>query len=76
MMLCSRDVGLVEVHETFAEPDPVKISKGWSLAMDCSERRLLRIHGSRYANLVDEKILVLETLCLLIHASLRPGQYR
>lgn len=59
--------------------DMEKISKGWSIAMFYSKERLRRVYELDDAQLgaaVKEGKLVLETLCLFVHACIKRGQYR
>lgn len=56
-----------------------KISKGWSIAMFYSKERLRRVYELDDAQLgkaVEDGKLVLETLCLFVHACIKRGQYR
>lgn len=56
-----------------------KIAKGWSIAMFYSKERLRRVYELDDAQLgaaVDDGKLVLETLCLFVHACIKRGQYR
>lgn len=59
--------------------DMDKIAKGWSIAMFYSKERLKRVHELEDAQLdkaIQEGKLVLETLCLFVHACIKRGQYR
>lgn len=59
--------------------DMEKIAKGWSIAMFYSKERLQRVHSLTDGQLdkaVQEGRLVLETLCLFVHACIKHGQYR
>lgn len=59
--------------------DMDKISKGWSIAMFYSKERLRRVYELDDAQLgkaVEDGKLVLETLCLFVHACIKRGQYR
>lgn len=59
--------------------DMEKIAKGWSIAMFYSKERLQRVHSLTDGQLdkaVQEGRLVLETLCLFVHACIKRGQYR
>ncbi|KAF4454805.1 hypothetical protein F53441_2747 [Fusarium austroafricanum] len=56
-----------------------KISKGWSIAMECSKRRLQQVHDLE-ADQLDDAInnghLVLETVCVFVHACIRQNQFK
>lgn len=59
--------------------DLEKIGKGWSIAMFYSKERLRRVYDLDDAQLtaaVSDGTLVLETLCLFVHACIKRGQYR
>lgn len=63
----------------FPERDMEKIAKGWSIAMLYSKERLKRVHaweGDELEQAIREGRLVLETVCLFIHACVKRGQYR
>ncbi|RBR16780.1 uncharacterized protein FIESC28_06815 [Fusarium coffeatum] len=61
------------------ETDLEKMTKGWSKAMEFSKARLQRIHDLAEDQL-DDAIkaghLVLENVCLFMHACVKRGQYR
>ncbi|KOS20708.1 hypothetical protein ESCO_004149 [Escovopsis weberi] len=55
-----------------------KMAKGWSIAMQCSKKRLDRVYAldeSRLSKVVEEGYLVLETVCLFVHSCVKSGQY-
>ncbi|PHH88147.1 hypothetical protein CDD83_7920 [Cordyceps sp. RAO-2017] len=61
------------------ERDLDRISKGWDLAMFYSQERLKRIYsleGEQLKQAVNEGRLILETVCLFIHACIKRGQYK
>lgn len=61
------------------ERDLDQVAKGWSIAMSCSRERLKRVNswdGERLERAVKEGHLVLETVCLFVHACIKHGQYR
>ncbi|KAF5022272.1 hypothetical protein F66182_5675 [Fusarium sp. NRRL 66182] len=63
----------------FAEKDIDKAAKGWSIAMKYSKERLRRVHNLKDDQLedaVNDGHLVLETVCLFVHACVRPGQFQ
>lgn len=56
-----------------------KIAKGWSIAMFYSKERLKRVYELEEEQLntaIQEGRLVLETVCLFIHACIKRGQYK
>lgn len=56
-----------------------QIAKSWAIAMATSRDRLQRIdklQGDEMDAAVQEGRLILETVCLFVHASLRCGQFR
>lgn len=56
-----------------------KIAKGWSVAMGYSKDRLKRVYEMEDAQLetaIQEGRLVLETVCLFVHACIKHGQYK
>ena len=56
-----------------------KVAKGWSIAMFYSKERLRRVYELDDAQLnaaVKEGKLVLETVCLFVHACIKRGQYK
>lgn len=61
------------------ETDIEKMTKGWSKAMEFSKARLQRVHDLAEDQL-DDAIkaghLVLENVCLFMHACVKRGQYR
>ncbi|ODA83250.1 hypothetical protein RJ55_01762 [Drechmeria coniospora] len=60
------------------ERDLEKISKGWSTAMSYSKERLQRVHSLESEELEQatrDGNLVLETVCLFVHACIKCGQY-
>ncbi|KAJ4254317.1 hypothetical protein NW762_009909 [Fusarium torreyae] len=65
--------------ENWPEKDIDMIAKGWNKAMECSKNRLQRVHDLE-ADQLDDAIkaghLVLETMCLFMHAAIRHGQYK
>lgn len=61
------------------ERDVDKIEKGWSIAMNYSKERLKRIHeleDDELEDAINEGHLVLETVCLFMHACVKHGQYK
>ena len=55
------------------------VAKGWSIAMFYSKERLRRVYELDDAQLnaaVKEGKLVLETVCLFVHACIKRGQYK
>jgi hypothetical protein len=61
------------------EGDIDKIAKGWSIAMRYSEERLKRVYDLDNEKLdaaIHEGRLVLETVCLFVHACVKHGQYK
>lgn len=64
---------------TRPERDMDKIAKGWKIAMAYSRDRLKRVHDWKDDELeraVREGRLVLETVCLFVHACIKHGQYQ
>ncbi|KAG5981436.1 hypothetical protein E4U55_002940 [Claviceps digitariae] len=60
------------------ERDIDKIAKGWSIAMSYSKKRLQTLHDWQDQELqtaVRQGKLVLETVCLFVHACVRHRQY-
>ena len=56
-----------------------KIAKGWTIAMLYSKDRLKRVHGwgdDQLDKAVRDGKLVLETVCLFVHACVKRGQYQ
>jgi hypothetical protein len=56
-----------------------KVAKGWSIAMFYSKERLRRVYELDDAQLnaaVKDGKLVLETVCLFVHACIKRGQYK
>ena len=61
------------------DQDIEKIAKGWSIAMFYSKERLKRVYELEEDQLeaaVQEGRLVLETVCLFVHACIKRGQYK
>ncbi|CAH0040227.1 unnamed protein product [Clonostachys solani] len=61
------------------EGDIDQIAKGWSIAMRYSEERLKRVYDLDSEKLdaaIHEGRLVLETVCLFVHACVKHGQYK
>ncbi|KAM0200066.1 hypothetical protein ACHAPA_007026 [Fusarium lateritium] len=61
------------------EKDLDKIAKGWSIAMKYSKERLQRVHDledDQLDDAINDGHLVLETVCLFMHACVRRGQYK
>lgn len=61
------------------ERDIEKIAKGWSIAMRCSKERLKRVYGLETQQLddaVNQGRVVLETVCVFMHACVKRGQYK
>ncbi|POR34187.1 Uncharacterized protein TPAR_05600 [Tolypocladium paradoxum] len=61
------------------ERDLEKVAKGWSIAMAYSKERLKRVYeweGEQLEQACKEGRLVLETVCLFIHACVKHGQYK
>ncbi|KAG6000226.1 hypothetical protein E4U21_005688 [Claviceps maximensis] len=60
------------------ERDIDKIAKSWAIAMSYSEKRLKKLHDWQDHELemaAREGKLVLETVCLFVHACVKHGQY-
>lgn len=54
-------------------------AKGWAIASLYSKEKLRRVHKLDGADLeaaIEKGQLVLETLCLFVHACVKHGQYR
>jgi hypothetical protein len=63
----------------FREIDIGKIAKSWSIAMSFSRERLQRVcklHGTEMDAAVRDGRLVLETVCLFVHSSVKGGQFK
>ena len=63
----------------FREKDIERIAKSWSLAMGCSKERLENVYklkGAQLDDAVQEGRLVLETVCVFVHTSVKMGQFR
>lgn len=61
------------------ERDIEKIAKGWTIAMLYSKERLKRVYDWGNDQLEEASkggILVLETVCLFVHACVKHGQYQ
>jgi hypothetical protein len=61
------------------ETDVSEIAKGWAVAMRYSEERLRRVYkldDEAFDAAIHEGRLVLETVCLFVHACVKRGQYR
>lgn len=61
------------------ERDIDKIAKGWSIAMKYSQERLEKVYNLDREQLdaaIHQGHLVLETVCLFVHACIKHGQYR
>lgn len=61
------------------ERDIDKIAKGWTIAMLYSKDRLKRVNdwgNDQLDRAVREGRLVLETVCLFVHACVKHGQYQ
>ncbi|KAK7415228.1 hypothetical protein QQZ08_000672 [Neonectria magnoliae] len=61
------------------ERDIEKIAKGWSIAMNYSKERLKRVFDlecDQLEDAVNEGRVVLETICLFMHACIKHGQYK
>ncbi|KAF4979377.1 hypothetical protein FZEAL_4418 [Fusarium zealandicum] len=61
------------------ERDIDQIAKGWSIAMSYSKERLKRVYDLENHQLddaVNEGRVVLETVCLFMHACVKHGQYK
>ena len=61
------------------ERDIEKIEKGWSIAMNYSKERLKRVFDlecDQLEDAVNEGRVVLETICLFMHACIKHGQYK
>lgn len=61
------------------EKEMRQIAKSWSIAMEASQERLRKVRqlrGDEMDAAIAEGRLVLETVCLFIHASLRCQQFR
>ncbi|KAF4472777.1 hypothetical protein FALBO_331 [Fusarium albosuccineum] len=61
------------------ERDIDKIAKGWEIAMSYSKDRLKRVYdlkGDQLDDAINEGRLVLETVCLFMHACVKHGQYK
>lgn len=69
----------MSVLSELPERDIEKISKGWSIAMNYSQERLKRVYElecDQLENAVNEGRVVLETVCLFMHACIKHGQYK
>lgn len=69
----------MSVRSELPERDIEKISKGWSIAMNYSQERLKRVYElecDQLENAVNEGRVVLETVCLFMHACIKHGQYK
>ncbi|KAF5561525.1 hypothetical protein FNAPI_3605 [Fusarium napiforme] len=56
-----------------------KIAKGWQIAMKYSKERLQRVHdlaADELDDVINDGRLVLETVCLFVHACIRHNQYK
>lgn len=65
----------VEFRETNIE----KIAKSWSVAMNFSKNRLQKVYkmnGTELDAAVHDGRLVLETVCLFVHSSVKQGQFK
>ncbi|KAL6857864.1 hypothetical protein ACO1O0_005307 [Amphichorda felina] len=63
----------------FRDNDIEKISKSWSVAMKFSRDRLQRVYKLSDAQLdtaIHDGRLVLETVCLFVHSSVKIGQFK
>ncbi|CAM1501769.1 Fc.00g037530.m01.CDS01 [Cosmosporella sp. VM-42] len=61
------------------ERDVEKIAKGWSIAMNYSKDRIKRIYDledDQMEEAINEGRVVLETVCLFMHACVKHGQYK
>ena len=61
------------------ERDVEKIAKGWSIAMSYSKERIKRIfdlEDDQMEDAINEGRVVLETVCLFMHACVKHGQYK
>ncbi|CEI60762.1 hypothetical protein FVEN_g2574 [Fusarium venenatum] len=64
---------------TRPERDIEEMAKGWSKAMGFSKARLQRVHDlaeDQLDDAINAGHLVLENVCLFIHACVRHGQFR
>lgn len=67
------------IMSEWPERDIDKIAKGWSIAMRCSKERLKRVYGLETQQLddaVNQGRVVLETVCVFMHACVKRGQYK
>lgn len=56
-----------------------KIAKGWKTAMKYSKERLQRVHdlaADELDDAINDGHLVLETVCLFVHACIKHNQYK
>lgn len=61
------------------ERDIDQIAKGWTIAMLYSKERLKRVYdweNDQLEKATREGKLVLETVCLFVHACIKHGQYQ
>jgi hypothetical protein len=65
--------------EAWPVTDLDKIAKGWEIAMKYSKERLQRVHdlaADELDDAINDGRLVLETVCLFVHACIRHNQYK
>lgn len=65
--------------EAWPVTDLDKIAKGWKIAMKCSKERLQRVHdlaADELDDAINDGHLVLETVCLFVHACIKHNQYK
>ncbi|KAF4473803.1 hypothetical protein FAGAP_12864 [Fusarium agapanthi] len=65
--------------EAWPVTDLDKIAKGWKTAMKYSKERLQRVHdlaADELDDAINDGHLVLETVCLFVHACIRHNQYK
>ena len=63
----------------FREHDIEKIAKSWSVAMKFSKNRLEKVYKLNDAQLdaaIHDGRIVLETVCLFVHSSVKGGQFK
>jgi hypothetical protein len=63
----------------FRETSLDRIAKSWSLAMEYSRERIQKVHGltdDEMRHAANEGHVVLETVCLFVHSSIKRGQFK
>ncbi len=68
----------MEIYSCY-DTDMEKVAKSWSAAMRFSKERMQKVwnlHESEMDAAVQDGRLVLETVCLFVHSSIKSGQFR